>query len=95
MAFYDALEVNDSAVKILGDDTLKEIAQMLVKQVRSNISIDWELKEETRAHMRVIVKRILRRYGYPPDKQKKATETVVRQAEYLSREWSAVTAGGS
>ncbi|HSH03338.1 MAG TPA: type I restriction endonuclease subunit R [Anaerolineae bacterium] len=88
LAFYDALETNDSAVKILGDETLIEIAQTLVKQVRANISIDWALKEDARARMRVAVKRVLRKYGYPPDKQKQAMETVVAQAELMSNEWS-------
>ncbi len=88
LAFYDALEVNDSAVAILGDETLKEIAQLLVKQVRANVSIDWTLKESAQAKMRVTVKRILRKYGYPPDKQKRATETVVAQAELLSAQWA-------
>jgi type I restriction enzyme R subunit len=88
LAFYDALEVNDSAVAVLGDETLKEIAQMLVKQVRANVSIDWTLKESAQAKMRVTVKRILRKYGYPPDKQKRATETVVAQAELLSAQWA-------
>ena len=87
LAFYDALEVNDSAVAVLGEPVLKEIAQELVKRVRQNISIDWELRESARARMRIIVKRILRKYGYPPDKQKKATETVIAQAELLSSEW--------
>ena len=88
LAFYDALEVNDSAVAVLGDEILREIAQTLVKRVRGNISIDWALKESARARMRVIVKRILRKYGYPPDKQKKATETVIAQARLLSQHWS-------
>jgi type I restriction enzyme R subunit len=89
LAFYDALETNDSAVAILGDKVLREIAQTLVQEVRKNISIDWELREDARARMRVAVKRVLRKYGYPPDKQPKATETVVMQAELLSREWAA------
>ena len=88
LAFFDALEVNDSAVAILGDEILKEIAQELVKRVRANVSIDWTLKESAQANMRVIVKRTLRKYGYPPDKQKKATETVVAQAELLSAQWA-------
>jgi len=88
LAFYDALEVNDSAVAILGDEILKEIAQELVKKVRANVSIDWTLKESAQARMRVIVKRILRNYGYPPDKQITATETVVAQAELLSSTWA-------
>jgi type I restriction enzyme R subunit len=86
-AFYDALEVNDSAVQVLGDDTLKIIAQELVKAVRNNLSIDWDVRENVRAHLRVIIKRILRKYGYPPDKQAKATLTVLEQAEALSRDW--------
>lgn len=69
VAFYDALEVNDSAVKMLGDECLRKIAQELVATVRRSVSIDWTVRENARAHMRVIVKRILRKYGYPPDKQ--------------------------
>jgi type I restriction enzyme R subunit len=88
IAFYDALEANDSAVKVLGDDTLRKIAQELVKSVRENVSIDWTMRESVRAHMRVIVKRILRKYGYPPDKQEKATKTVLEQAEVLSEGWA-------
>jgi type I restriction enzyme R subunit len=83
VAFYDALEVNDSAVKVLGDDTLRDIARDLVQAVRRNTSIDWSVKENVRAKLRVIVKRILRRYGYPPDKCEKATDTVLEQAEVL------------
>ncbi len=87
VAFYDALEVNDSAVKVLGDETLKLIAQELVTAVRSNVTIDWTVKESVRARIRVMVKRVLRKHGYPPDKQKKATETVLSQAELLCAEW--------
>ncbi len=87
IAFYDALEVNDSAVKVLGDETLRIIAQELVRAVRSNLKIDWAVRENVRAEMRVIVKRILRRYGYPPDKQARATELVLEQAEVLCKEW--------
>jgi len=90
IAFYDALEANDSAVKVLGDNTLRKIAQELVKSVRENVSIDWTMRESVRAHMRVIVKRILRKYGYPPDKQEKATKTVLEQAEVLSEGWAIV-----
>jgi type I restriction enzyme R subunit len=89
IAFYDALEVNDSAVQVLGDETLRTIAQELVRAVRNNVTIDWTLRENVRAKMRVIVKRILRRYGYPPDKQEKATQTVLEQAEVLCRDWAA------
>jgi type I restriction enzyme R subunit len=90
IAFYDALEVNDSAVKVLGDAILKQIAQDLVKAVRSNLAIDWTQRENVRANLRVIIKRILRKYGYPPDKQEKATATVLEQAEVLCKVWSAV-----
>jgi len=86
-AFYDALEVNDSAVKVLGEPTLKTIARELVAAVRSNVTIDWTVRQNVRAGLRVIVKRILRRYGYPPDKQEKATQTVLEQAEVLSEGW--------
>ena len=87
IAFYDALEVNDSAVQVLGDETLKTIAQELVRAVRRSVTIDWEVRENARAQIRVIVKRILRRYGYPPDKQEKATQTVLEQAEVLCQDW--------
>ncbi|MFO1307292.1 MAG: type I restriction endonuclease subunit R [Burkholderiales bacterium] len=87
LAFYDALETNDSAVKVLGDDALRKIAQELVKTVRENVKIDWTLRENVRAQLRVLVKRILRKYGYPPDKQEKATETVLEQAALLSSAW--------
>jgi type I restriction enzyme R subunit len=89
LAFYDALETNDSAVQVLGDATLRRIALELVQAVRENATIDWTLKETARARMRTMVKRILRKYGYPPDKQEKATQTVLEQAELLSREWAA------
>ena len=89
LAFYDALETNDSAVKVLGDDTLRDIARELVDSVRSNVTIDWTLRENVRAHLRVLVRRILRKHGYPPDKQEKATVTVLEQAEVLSEGWAA------
>lgn len=88
VAFYDALEVNDSAVKVLGDETLRLIAQELVKVVRNSVTIDWTVRENVRAQIRVMVKRILRKYGYPPDKQARATELVLEQAEVLSAEWA-------
>ena len=90
VAFYDALETSDSAVLELGDETLKKIARELVDSVRSNVTIDWAVKEGVRAKLRVLVKRILRKYGYPPDKQEKAAETVLQQAELLSAEWAVV-----
>jgi type I restriction enzyme R subunit len=88
VAFYDALEVNDSAVAVLGDETLRLIAQELVKAVRNSITIDWTVRENVRAQMRVIIKRILRKYGYPPDKQARATELVLEQAEVLCKDWA-------
>ena len=88
LAFYDALEVNDSAVKILGDDALRAIARELVDTVRKNVTIDWTVKESVRAKLRVIVKRILRKHGYPPDKQEAAANTVLQQAELLSDVWT-------
>ena len=88
IAFYDALEVNDSAVKVLGDETLKNIARELVETVRKNTTIDWTVRETVRAKLRVMVKRILRKYGYPPDKQEKATNTVLEQAEVIAKDWA-------
>jgi type I restriction enzyme R subunit len=89
IAFYDALEVNDSAVKILGDAALKMIAQELVVAVRNSVSIDWTVRENVRAGIRVVIKRILKKYGYPPDMQAKATELVLEQAETLCEGWMA------
>jgi type I restriction enzyme R subunit len=88
VAFYDALETNDSAVKVLGDETLRTIARELVATVRANLTIDWTIRENVRAQLRVLVKRVLRKYGYPPDKQEKATQTVLQQAEVLSEAWA-------
>ena len=90
LAFYDALETNDSAVQVLGDETLCTIARELVETVRGNVTIDWTLRENVRAQLRVLVRRILRKHGYPPDKQAKATQTVLEQAEVLSAGWVAV-----
>ena len=87
LAFYDALETNDSAVKVLGDEVLRGIARELVETVKRNATIDWTMREDVRARLRVLVKRILRRHGYPPDKQERATKTVLEQAEALSEEW--------
>ena len=89
LAFYDALETNDSAVQVLGDDTLRDIARELVDTVRGNVTIDWTLRENVRANLRRLVRRILRKHGYPPDKQEKATRTVLEQAEALSAGWAA------
>lgn len=88
VAFYDALETNDSAVQVLGDETLRTIARELVKAVKANVTIDWTVRDNVRAQLRVLVKRILRKYGYPPDKQEKATQTVLEQAEVLSEIWA-------
>ena len=88
LAFYDALETNDSAVQVLGDQTLRLIAQELVENVRANVSIDWTVRENVRARLRVLVKRILRKHGYPPDKREKATKLVLEQASVLSETWA-------
>lgn len=84
VAFYNALEVNDSAVQILGDDILKDIAREIADKVRANATIDWTIRESARAKLMVLVKRTLTKYGYPPDKQQKAIDTVLRQAELLA-----------
>ena len=89
LAFYDALGTNDSAVQVLGDETLCRIARELVETVRNNVTIDWTLRENVRAKLRVLVKRTLKRHGYPPDKQENATQTVLAQAEVLSEGWAA------
>jgi type I restriction enzyme R subunit len=88
LAFFDALETSDSAVQVLGDATLKKIARELVETVRKNVTIDWTIRDNVRAHLRVLVKRILNKYGYPPDKREKATQTVLEQAEVLSEIWA-------
>ena len=89
VAFYDALAENESAVEVLGDETLRELAMELVETVRRNAAIDWTVKESVRAKMRVMVRRLLRRYKYPPDKQEAATQTVLEQAELLGFEVAA------
>lgn len=88
LAFYDALETNDSAVKVLGEPELLAIARELTASVRANVTIDWTIRDNVRAQLRVLVKRILRKHGYPPDKQEKATRTVLEQAEVLSEVWA-------
>jgi type I restriction enzyme R subunit len=88
VAFYDALGVNDSAVQKLGDPILRKIAQELVAHVRKSVTIDWTLRESAQAQIRVLVRRILRKYGYPPDKQETATQTVLEQAKLLCAEWT-------
>ena len=89
VAFYDALAANNSALEVMGKDHLKVIATELVTQVRKSATIDWTLREGARAKMRVIVKRILRKHGYPPDLQNEATKLVLQQAELLCAEWAA------
>jgi type I restriction enzyme R subunit len=89
LAFYDALETNDSAVQVLGDETLKTIARELVDTVRRNVTIDWTARESVRARLRTLIKRLLRNHHYPPDKQEQATRTIIEQAEVLCRDWAA------
>lgn len=84
VAFYNALEINDSAVQVLGDNTLKEIAREIADKVRANATIDWTIRESARAKLMVLVRRTLNKYGYPPDKQPKAIDTVLKQAELLA-----------
>ncbi|MCW8450625.1 type I restriction endonuclease subunit R [Legionella quinlivanii] len=88
LAFYDALANNETSVKELGDETLKKIAHELTENLRRNVSVDWSVRESVRAKLRLMVKRILRKYKYPPDKQEEAVELVLRQAESLSAAWS-------
>jgi type I restriction enzyme R subunit len=87
VAFYDALAANESAVKAMGDDKLKVIAAELITQVRKSVTIDWTLRESARAKIKVMVKRILNKYGYPPDLQEEAVKTVLQQAELLCADW--------
>jgi len=84
VAFYNALELNDSAVQVLGDDTLKDIAREIADKVRSNTTLDWTIRESARAKLMVLVRRTLSKYGYPPDKQQKAIDTVMKQAELMA-----------
>src|SRR5436190_12368554 len=89
VAFYDALAANNSAIQVMGKDNLKVIATELVTQVRKSVTIDWTLRESARAKIKVLVKRILRKHGYPPDLQDEATKLVLQQAELLCAEWAA------
>lgn len=84
VAFYDALSSHDTAEEVLGDEVLRAIAHELTKSVKENMSIDWNLRESARAKMRITVRRLLKKYGYPPDLQKMAVETVVKQAELMA-----------
>jgi type I restriction enzyme R subunit len=88
VAFYDALAENESAVQELGDETLRAMAREIVQTVRRNVTIDWTAKESVRAKLRVLVRRLLRKYRYPPDQQERATQTVLEQAELLGKEWT-------
>jgi type I restriction enzyme R subunit len=90
LAFYDALGVNDSAVQVMGNDTLRKIALELTQVIRNSVTIDWTQRESVQAEIRLKVKKILRKYGYPPDKQETATQTVLEQAELIARDWVAV-----
>jgi len=87
IAFYDALANNPSAREILGDAQLRDLARILVKEVKSSKSIDWTIKENVQARLRVAVKRILRKYGYPPDQEKIATANILKQAELFAEDW--------
>lgn len=87
IAFYDALATNESAVKAMGNDQLKVIAAELVTQVRKSVTIDWTLRESARASIKVMVKRILCKHGFPPDLQEEAVRTVLLQAEQLCADW--------
>jgi type I restriction enzyme R subunit len=89
IAFYDALAENESAWQVMGEPALRVIAHELVTVIKSNASVDWMHKESTRARIRVHVKRLLRKYGYPPDLQDVAVQNVLQQAEALSAEWAA------
>ncbi len=90
LAFYDALGVNDSAVQVLGNETLRKIALELTRMIRNSVTIDWTQRDSVQAEIRLKVKKILKKYGYPPDKQEKATQTVLEQAELIARDWVAV-----
>ncbi len=87
VAFYDALETNQASVRDLGDETLKRIAVELTDNLRKNTTIDWAVRETVRARLRLMVKRTLRRYKYPPDQEKRAIEIVLEQSETLSESW--------
>jgi type I restriction enzyme R subunit len=88
VAFYNALEVNDSAVQVLGDEQLKQIAREIAEKVRANATIEWTIRESARAKLMVLVRRTLNKYGYPPDKQQRAIDTVLKQAELSANNFS-------
>ena len=87
LLFYDALADNESAVRGLGDETLKKIAQELTESLRKNIKVDWSQRESVRAKLRILVKRILRKYKYPPDQEEGAIDFVLQQAHELGETW--------
>ncbi|MDP2400609.1 MAG: DUF3387 domain-containing protein, partial [Actinomycetota bacterium] len=89
VAFYDALAMNESAVRELGDEVLAQIAQELVERVRQSATIDWKVRQSARSQMKVMIKRLLRKYKYPPDQQEAAVKLVIEQAEVLSEGWAA------
>jgi type I restriction enzyme R subunit len=89
LAFYDALANNPSALEVMGDDTLRDLARVLVQKVRANTSIDWTIKENVQARLRILVKRTLKKFGYPPDQQLLATENILKQAELFAEQWAA------
>ncbi|MFZ6182024.1 type I restriction endonuclease subunit R [Nannocystis pusilla] len=89
LAFYDALETNDSAVRVLGDQVLRQIAREITDTIRRSVTIDWTVKETARAKLRTLVKRKLRQHGYPPDKTETAVDTIIKQAETIAVQWAA------
>ena len=95
VAFYDALADNESAKEVLGDTTLKMMAHELVEMIRKNVTIDWTLRDNVQANLRVKVKHLLKKYKYPPDKQQKATDTVLDQAKLLCKDWAEDNVGQS
>ena len=88
MKFYDALANNESAVRELQDETLKKIAQELTQSLRENLTVDWSERESVRAKLRLMVKRILKKYKYPPDQAEAAVELVLEQAQSLGEDWA-------
>ena len=88
VAFYDALADNESAKEVLGDKKLRILAQVLVDRVKQNVTIDWQVRENARAQIRVLVRRLLREFGYPPDMQQRATDLVLEQAAVLCSDWA-------
>ena len=90
IAFYDALAENESAVQVLGSPTLKVIAQELVSSLKKNVTVDWAVRQQARARLRMLVRKILKRFGYPPDLQDDAVKLVLQQAESLTAQWHEV-----